>query len=283
MLKDYPEVSIIVRTKDREVFLARAIRSIIDQSFFSWEVLIINNGGDNEKVENVVLNIPPDLRKKIRIVHLEQAHKMEYATNIGIKCSIGKYIAILDDDDTWNKEFLTKTVEYMNENNIDGVITKTVIIYEEFNNGKINIKSSIVMNEKLNRINKWNLAKHNQFTTNAFIYKKSIINRVGLYNEELPVLGDWEFNLRVVLSKFKIGVINENLCNYHRRINYLEKKELNNSNKKLHLEMDWILRKRIFKMNLISRNFLWSTWLLAYGIIVKLKSTIKNLVNKYKN
>jgi hypothetical protein len=57
----------------------------------------------------------------------------------------------------------------------------------------------------------------NQFAPIAFVYRKIILDEVGFYDEALPVLGDWDFNLRF-LMKADIAVIPERLANYHHRV-----------------------------------------------------------------
>jgi hypothetical protein len=56
----------------------------------------------------------------------------------------------------------------------------------------------------------------NQFAPIAFVYRRSVLDQVGLYDERLPVLGDWDFNLRF-LEVYDIGVLPEPLSNYHQR------------------------------------------------------------------
>ena len=56
----------------------------------------------------------------------------------------------------------------------------------------------------------------NSFPPISFLYKREIYDKVGGYNESLPVLGDWDFNIRF-LRVADIGVIPELLARYHHR------------------------------------------------------------------
>ncbi|MCK7514858.1 MAG: hypothetical protein MZV70_69885 [Desulfobacterales bacterium] len=64
----------------------------------------------------------------------------------------------------------------------------------------------------------YKMAIKNTFAPISFVYRKQAHDLIGYYNENLPVLGDWEFNLRF-LQKFDIDVIPETLANYHLRVN----------------------------------------------------------------
>ena len=47
-------VSIITRTKNRPLFLARAIKSVTTQTYTEWQHIIVNDAGNKEIVENIV-------------------------------------------------------------------------------------------------------------------------------------------------------------------------------------------------------------------------------------
>ena len=56
----------------------------------------------------------------------------------------------------------------------------------------------------------------NFFPPIAFVFRRSLYDEVGGFSQDLPVLGDWDFNLRV-LERADIGVIPQALSNYHHR------------------------------------------------------------------
>jgi glycosyltransferase involved in cell wall biosynthesis len=279
MVKIMVNVSIIVRTKDRELLLKRAISSILAQTYDNWEAIIVNNGGNIYTIENVLSSLTDDDRHKFKVIDLTEPHYMEYATNIGIQNSTGEYIAILDDDDTWDPDFLYKCVSYLDNMEYNGVVTKTIINYETIEGDIIKVLYSKPLNQHLKKVNLWRIARHNLFTTNSFVYRREIVDRLGQYNESLPVLGDWEFNIRFLLFNYKIGIINESLSYYHKRIRKVKNSTLNNSDLNLHLDFDWKIRKNFFRQYFFSARCLWAIWLVFNGGIVKIKSCIKHVKN----
>jgi hypothetical protein len=56
----------------------------------------------------------------------------------------------------------------------------------------------------------------NVFAPIAFLFDRKACLEVGSFREDLPVLGDWDFNIRF-LRKYEIGVIGETLAYYHDR------------------------------------------------------------------
>ena len=66
------KVAIIIRSKDRLPFLARALADIAAQTFTDWQALVINDGGDAAGVDALLAAQPPALQEKIAVLHLSQ-------------------------------------------------------------------------------------------------------------------------------------------------------------------------------------------------------------------
>ena len=209
-------VSIITRTKNRPILLQRALESISKQSFKDFIWVIVNDGGDPNPVEKIVKQAA-DLYINTICIHNPESLGMEAASNCGIRKVDSEFIVILDDDDSWESSFLKSTVDFLDKKNYyGGVVTLTTKVIEEIRDESIVIKEFQNFNENLVAVYMVDLARNNLFTNNSFLFRRSVIKEIGLYNENLPVLGDWEYNLRF-LEKFDIGVIHKNLAFYHHR------------------------------------------------------------------
>ena len=116
-------------------------------------------------------------------------------------------------------QFLRKTVNFLNENsNYGGVVTLTTQVNEVLEGNQVHIQEYLPFNPGLKSIYITDMAVGNLFPPISFVYRRAVTDAIGLYNHALPVLGDWEYNLRF-LEKFDIGVIYEPLANYHHRPN----------------------------------------------------------------
>jgi hypothetical protein len=69
----------------------------------------------------------------------------------------------------------------------------------------------------LEQITLFQLAGANLFPPISFLYERAVLDEIGLYREDFPVLGDWELNLRF-LSRWDIDVVTRPLAHYHHRI-----------------------------------------------------------------
>jgi glycosyltransferase involved in cell wall biosynthesis len=213
-------VSVITRTKDRCLLLERAIKTVLDQSFIDWEHIVVDDGSRNpQEIDELVARYEDRYEGRLKLIHNPESLGMEAASNVGINNSSAKYIAILDDDDSWNESFLNKCVDFLADRphqNTTGVITHSVRVMEKIENGKIAELKRLSSDAGMGVVSLWAMAGENQFRVNAFVFERSCLEKVGLYREDLPVLGDWEFNLRF-LRHYDIGVIPEELSYFHTR------------------------------------------------------------------
>jgi len=216
-------VGIVTRTKNRPVLLKRALESVLGQSFQNWTMVIVNDGGNAEAVDKLVNYYSVQAQGRIKVIHNEVSLGMEAASNIGIRSVETDYFVIHDDDDSWASEFLTFAVAELEQAHaknprIKGVITRVNKVFER-------IEGNIVVVERVEPLRPWlkegllpldSMLSENQFSPIQFLYKYDVFKELGLYREDLPVLGDWEFNIRFML-RYDIQLVPQFLAFYHHR------------------------------------------------------------------
>lgn len=209
-----PRVSVVTRTKDRALLLARAVRSVDQQRFADWEHLVVNDGGDPAPVEALCLGEP-----RRRAIHNPKSRGMEAASNVALRQARGEYVVIHDDDDSWDPEFLSATVACLAAApaSVGGVITRTVRVRERIEGDRILFVDESPINEWLVELTLRRVAADNPFQTIAFLYRRAVLDEIGYYREDLPVVGDWDFNLRFC-QRYEIAVIPRPLARYHHRV-----------------------------------------------------------------
>lgn len=89
----------------------RAVRSIIQQSFTQWEMILYDDGSGKRYVQTI--REAAALDERIRYVRSEKNHGLAYALNECIKRSRGKYIARMDADDISKPERLKKLYDFL--------------------------------------------------------------------------------------------------------------------------------------------------------------------------
>jgi len=215
------KVAVITRTKDRTLFLSRAINSVSKQTYSNYVHAIINDGGDEMAINNIVDSQPKKIKSKIKIFHRREASLgPDTILNESIDKLESEYIAILDDDDTWHEDFLLLTTEYLDNNkNIAGVVVRTNLVLEKKQKNSIRIIKSKRLFPDMEAISLYKQFKENQLMTNAFVFRRNAYEKVGKYDDTLPVVADWEFGIRF-LQNYEVGFLNPGfaLANYHHRM-----------------------------------------------------------------
>jgi glycosyltransferase involved in cell wall biosynthesis len=211
-------IAIITRTKNRPLLLRRCLLNVAQQTCGDYVQVIVNDGGEPAVVE-ACINETLEQRSKIQVVHHPVSLGLGAATNSGIKASDSSQIAMLDDDDTWDANFLevmTAKLAARRRASVGGVACQTRIIREEMSNNVVTFVNTEDFNPELRELLLLQLAAKNRFTLNAFLYERRCLEKVGFYREDLPALDDWDFNLRF-LYEFDIDVFPQPLANWHWR------------------------------------------------------------------
>lgn len=110
-----PAISVILCTYNRDSYLVRCIDSVFAQTFVDFELIVIDDGSNDNTFH--VVNQYINERINIRYVK-HQNRKLALSKNIGILCSFGKYITFIDSDDAYNPNHLQGRYDYL-ENHAD--------------------------------------------------------------------------------------------------------------------------------------------------------------------
>ncbi len=92
-----PAISAVMTVRNRDDYLEKAIRSISNQTFSDFELLIVNDGSTSEKVSKIIMYAAKS-DNRIRVITQENKGAAE-ARNTGIRESSAPLVAIMDDDD----------------------------------------------------------------------------------------------------------------------------------------------------------------------------------------
>ena len=117
-MKNNIDVSIIIPTYNSSKTIKRAIKSVINQTFTNWEIIIVDEFGSNTDFS--FLNGKNFCSYKDRIILIKNDIRLgsRESRNKGIKLSKSKYISFLDADDEFLKDKIYTQVSFM-ENNKD--------------------------------------------------------------------------------------------------------------------------------------------------------------------
>lgn len=192
-------VSVIIPTYKRKEKLIRAIKSVLVQNYKNFEVLVVNDDNKDVHLEEEILKFKDD---RLRILNNKGVKGANGSRNTGIQESKGFYLAFLDDDDEWMPNYLDSKIKILdNTENSVGLALCNYFIQKKnkWKEYKITTKKGLFTDYFTGRISIGS-------SSNIFI-KREVVNKIGLWDNELLRRQDVEF-LRRVFSEFE-GLIVE--------------------------------------------------------------------------
>lgn len=192
-----PLVSIIIPTYNRKKYIAKAVSSVLSQTFKDTEIIIIDDGstdGTDEIIFELKKNNP-------NIIFIKNEVNLGFVKtlNKAISSANGKYIARLDDDDSWrDSQKLEKQVNFF-ENNPEYALVGGGVIKTDSEGREL---FKFLLPEKDDDIRRAILIS-NIFAHSAVIFRKSDWEKSGGYDEEFGFFADWDLWLKLgKLGKF---------------------------------------------------------------------------------
>ncbi len=212
-----PQVSIVLPTYNGEKYLASSIDSVLAQTFEDWELIIVNDCSKDSTPQ-----IAEDYAKRdsrIRVIHNEVNKKLPASLNVGFAEARGEFLTWTSDDNMYKPNALETLIGYLKSH------PKTVAVF--MNQDYIDDDGNLV-DENGKRIessegkdpNKlWGFprciqvsAHHSNFGA-AFMYRKSVADAIGTYDENLFCIEDYDYFLRLALAG-RVDFRPENIYSY---------------------------------------------------------------------
>jgi len=197
------KTSVIITTYNDAKFLERSIPSVLNQTLKPLEIIIIDDGSQNNDAEKIFKTFSLD--SDITMLYEKKKNGgPSSARNVGIKLAKGEFILFLDADDELLKnslEWREEILESLDQNYASIYCSKIKLI-----DNKRKIKEKIY--ETDGKLDVCLVGRDNgipgQITHHLF--RSDIVNEVNGYNESLKFNEDFEFLLRIAKKRLFFGV-----------------------------------------------------------------------------
>lgn len=192
-----PKVSVIIPAYNAEAYLAETIRSVLDQSFGDFEVIVVDDGSSDG-----TLHVARSFEPRIRALTKSNGGPAS-ARNLAIRNSRGDYLAFLDSDDLWVKDKLEEQVALLDSNPEAGLAYGEALMFtgddgEQKVEGKIGFTSNP----------SFRLLLFGDYIPNStVIIRRACVDKVGLLNESRELIGveDYEYWMRIAKHFLMVG------------------------------------------------------------------------------
>lgn len=217
-----PLVSIVMPTYNHADFLGKALKSVIDQTYKNWEVIIIDNHSTDET--STVINKFDDTR--IKCLKIDNNGVLAKSRNLGINAAKGEWIAFLDSDDWWTEDKLEICFDEIDEN--------TDFVYHDLevvNQSKTSLKKKIYKGRQLKKPILKNLligaiTEGNAIGQSSAMMRKNILTKIGGLDENKNLVGSEDYN-----TWLRIAEITDQFKYVKKKLGYILIHENNVSNK----------------------------------------------------
>jgi glycosyltransferase involved in cell wall biosynthesis len=107
----------------------RALNSVLNQGFQDFEIIVIDDGSDNDP-ENNLLNFAIEHEHKITYLRHSNRSQAKFV-NVGVKISNGEFISMIDADDEYKPNHLSMCLKAIKNDDLISTKTETIIDKEE--------------------------------------------------------------------------------------------------------------------------------------------------------
>jgi glycosyltransferase involved in cell wall biosynthesis len=172
-----------------ETYIAAAIRSILNQTYVDWELIVIDDASKDQTV--AMVNRLADQDDRIKLIAKEQNTGVVDTRNIGIQSSKGKYLAILDSDDIAYPKRLELQLEFM-EQHPDHVLVGGECWEIDSQGNPLKKIDRLIPNEQLSTL----LLFSNYFINSTVMIRKSALD-LPAYHQGFQPSEDYELFCRL--------------------------------------------------------------------------------------
>ncbi|MGD0780414.1 MAG: FkbM family methyltransferase [Dehalococcoidales bacterium] len=201
-----PAIDILMPTYNGRGTIGRAIKSIINQTYQNWSLIIVDDGG--EDIRDIIEEFED---KRIRYIQAEHKGK-SHALNVGIANSQGEYVGYLDDDDILYPIHFEVLVKAALSQKRDFVYTDWYEVSLDENYREIGREFELRQD-----VDPWMLITQNYINHKCILHSRSLLEKAGRYDEKLDVLIDWDMirRLSFVSSPAHIWAVTSERLRYY--------------------------------------------------------------------
>ena len=226
------KISIILPNYNSQKYLIKTIKSILNQSFKYWELIIVD---DNSNLETINILNKLKKNKKIKIFFLNKNNGDGYCRIFGIKKSKSKLIAFIDSDDIWRRDKLKNQINFMKKNYYSFSYT----YYETFGDKKKLIKTPL-------KFDYLSFIRNTSIATSTIMVKRNMIRNIKFLRTK--ICEDYYFKCKLLKRTKYAYCLNKFLTKYRVRKNSLQSNNLRN------FFWIWKINKKFNKLNFFN-NF----------------------------
>ena len=247
--------SCIIATHNRDEYLKEAIQSIINQTYPPFEIIISDNV-PNKSTELIVQAFSKENSIPIIYIGHNLGGKGCISRNLAVSKSSGDYIAFLDDDDLWDKDYLKKMSDFIFKKKSKIFYAWLIDLYNDYKKPGKKLQPNVPISTFL--------YKNPGSVISNLIVKREVFVCLGGFDEYIHPSYDKDFLIRAIHFGFRYDVLNESLV-YFRKSNHNKESEIK---KNFLIGMKKLFKKHEFHADLFTKLKFWTKYYWYFIIII---------------
>jgi glycosyltransferase involved in cell wall biosynthesis len=196
-------ISAIIPTRNRADRVVRAIESVLAQTVPVDEIIIVDDGSEDNTREAVAAFGPA-----LRYIY-QEGKGVAAARNAGVQAAQSEWIAFLDDDDEWYPDRIEAQILALSaQPGVDGCYAPAFTVCDLGGPSEIHYPVPPARLEQ-------DILLRNPFTQCSVVMRKSSFEQLGGFNTALRCGEDWEFCFRAVRQGLKFVMVDRPLVKVH--------------------------------------------------------------------
>ena len=205
------KVSIVIPTYKRPDYLDRLLKSIKNQTFKEFEVIVIDDNSPNYDEYERIINKYSIVFEEFKFLRNDENKGAPHSRNKGITEAKYDLVALVDDDDEWLPLKLEKQIELFKKSTdkVGVVYTWTDVINENRD----------VMHEYRSNLEgflKKEILEDCFIPSPSVMVRKKAILDAGLFDERFPSCQDWDMWTRIIFKGYEVKVVKEVVTLYNK-------------------------------------------------------------------
>lgn len=261
------KMSVVVPTHGRVDLFQETFSCLLDQTISDFEIIVTDDSPDEEDRKYIKNLVNSQNSLRIKYIHTRSNLLQAPNTNQGLKIASGEYLRILHSDDLLSPRCIEKEIEYLERHPEIDMFYHHAILFSDkcfFSNKELKIKLISVKESWLSRS-----IFVMTMLPSATVFRHSLLDKVGLMNEDYKFLCDWDLFFKFLLNAFennkRIGYIDRGYVGWRNHKNsvsgklciehFYEHQDLIKRISKLYIEREILNRSEIEENNFLAINY----------------------------
>ncbi len=207
------KVSVIVPAYNATPFMDETLASVALQTFQDWECIIVDDGSSDDTYQRALQWSQYDAR--FRAIQLPQNRGLPAARNAGAQAATGQYLAFLDSDDLWHPQKLEQSLQALETQQADALLTRAWRFYHETYQLHPKVLSPFL---RTPNVSYQDVVMRNVRVTypSSLVIARHAFKRIGGFDETFRSVEDMDFMVRLTRHDAHRVLLLPNLLLYYR-------------------------------------------------------------------